>query len=100
VLAALTECGYHVTWKQYDACKLIPQSRLRVYIVGIRNDLVNTADTATSTDNISHPFCWPILPDVNPTIGSILHQDTDDGSDGGGKIDTVDLEQYRLTSNQ
>lgn len=106
VLAALTECGYHVTWKQYDACKLVPQSRLRVYIVAIRNDLVATTDAATTTDNSTicsgetqpyRAFSWPILPDDNPAIGSILHRGT---QDGGGTLDGVDLEQYRLTPNQ
>ena len=107
VLAALTECGYHVTWKQYDACKLVPQSRVRVYIVAIRNDLINNAGTDTTASSStsgetrnSRSFCWPILPDINPTIGSILHQDTRDGFGGEGKFDKIDLEQYRLTPNQ
>ena len=109
MLAALTECGYHVTWKQYDAAKLVPQSRLRVYIVAIRNDLVKTADADASTGKstnrsghaqFSHSFCWPILPDINPTIGSILHQDVHDGFNGEENHDVVDLEQYRLTPNQ
>jgi len=103
VLAALTECGYHVTWKQYDASRLVPQARLRIYIVAIRNDLVTSSSPSSSSSSSSTTavgssssgplaeFRWPELPELNPKIGSILHTNNDDEED---------LESFRLTPRQ
>jgi site-specific DNA-cytosine methylase len=90
VLAALTECGYQVSWRQYNACKLVPQGRSRVYIIGVRNDVA--AETqgggGAGSGGAGAMFTWPELPEHNPTIGSILHQgsiyDDDDAINGGG----------------
>ena len=87
VLAALTECGYSVSWRLYDARKVVPQTRTRLYIVAIRKDLVTEAQGEQST---RLPFVWPELPELNPTIGSILQQS---GGEHG-----VDLERYTANS--
>eukprot|EP01048_Picozoa_sp_COSAG05_P008320 COSAG05_NODE_627_length_8245_cov_3.788485_10_plen_250_part_00 len=82
VLAALTECGYSVSWRLYDARKVVPQTRTRLYIVAIREDLVTEAQ--------GEQFVWPELPELNPTIGSILQESGDEHS--------VDLERYTANS--
>ena len=56
-----------------------------VYIVAVRNDLV--------AGDAGGQFVWPELPDLKPTIGAILHGESDGGA-------TVDLEPYRLSRHQ
>ena len=44
ILEAFEECGYDVSWKLINSRHYVPQNRERVYIVGIRNDLVDKDD--------------------------------------------------------
>ena len=60
---------------RYNACKLVAQGRSRVYIVGVRNDIVSAGSGA--------PFVWPVLPEINPTIGTILHGSSARAAGGG-----------------
>lgn len=83
VLGALSECGYKVDWKVYNAALLVPQMRERIYIVGIRQDL-----------NVAHEqFAWPELVDRKPKLQDILHGVAD-------KLEDAELESYRLSPKQ
>ena len=39
IVHELQDCGYFVTWKVMDAAALLPQERLRLFIVALRNDV-------------------------------------------------------------
>ena len=47
ILSAFEECGYNVTWNICNSRHYVAQQRERVYIVGVRNDLVR-----------EHTFSW------------------------------------------
>ncbi|CAE8583315.1 unnamed protein product, partial [Polarella glacialis] len=89
VLGALSECGYSVSWKVYDSQHFVPQMRERVFIVGIRNDLVNADEDSPSA------FRWPELSSeaTKPQLRDILHGSFDSLEDSA-------LRPYRLTSEQ
>ena len=77
VLSALSMCGYSVSWRIYDAQEWVPQCRLRLFIVAIRQDLV---------DKRRPGFRWPQEPSGRrPQINDILQHSSE-----------VDLEPYRL----
>lgn len=58
ILYTLQQCGYRVAHTCIDSSALIAQSRQRLFIVGVRNDVVTSAD---------RPFRWPQLPTaLNP----------------------------------
>ena len=80
VLAALSACGYAVSWRLYDSRLVLPQARPRVFIVAIRDDLVGDGGDG---------FAWPELADEAPTLATALHADDDE---------SIDLEAYRLTA--
>lgn len=84
VLGALSESGYVVSWKLYDARQLVPQMRERIYIVALREDLVGKG---------ASEFAWPQLPDMQPTLKDIMHGSCDALSD-------VNLELYRVPPEQ
>jgi site-specific DNA-cytosine methylase len=86
VLAALSGCGYQVSWREYDACSLVPQRRRRIYIVAVRQDLV--------APDSRPPFVWPTLPSLRPTTGAILQRE------GDASLGGASLERYRLTPSQ
>jgi DNA (cytosine-5)-methyltransferase 1 len=39
IVHELQDCGYRVTWRVLDAAALLPQQRLRLFIVALRDDL-------------------------------------------------------------
>jgi DNA-cytosine methyltransferase len=39
IVHELRDCGYRVTWRVMDAAALLPQQRLRLFIVALRDDL-------------------------------------------------------------
>ena len=82
VLAALSACGYAVSWRLYDSRLVLPQARPRVFIVAIRDDLVGDGGDG---------FVWPELADEAPTLATALHADDDE---------SIDLEAYRLTASE
>ena len=45
ILKAFEECGYTVSWKLINSRHYVAQNRERVYIVGVRNDLVGKDNT-------------------------------------------------------
>ena len=70
VLYGLSRAGYSCSWRIYSAEKVVPQERPRLYVVGIRNDLVVCGDAPV---NGRLPFEWPTLPNLTPQIHDILH---------------------------
>lgn len=61
IWATLTqELGYTVEYKVYDAARVVPQRRRRVFIVGFREPI---------------RFEWPIIPDLKPKLRDILEED-------------------------
>ena len=81
VLLALSSCGYRVSWREFDAQKLVPQTRKRLFIVGIRADISSASS-----------FAWPQLRDRRPTIAQILHSAEMDG------VGQDELEWLRLSA--
>jgi DNA (cytosine-5)-methyltransferase 1 len=80
--------GYHVQWKIINAKSFVPQSRERIFIVGIR-------DSSFSFDGLALPN-----PLAGPRLGSILHpQDGREKAEGhyttGEKATVAD--RYTLT---
>ena len=57
VLQELEECGYRVQSELLDAVKLLPQERCRLYIVGIRRDIVDG-----DSNQGGFQYAFPILP--------------------------------------
>lgn len=59
IVHELQECGYLVTWKVMDASALLPQERLRLFIVALRND-------------IGSRFEFPRLPSLGRVVLDVL----------------------------
>eukprot|EP00808_Paulinella_micropora_P023304 g65894.t1 len=64
VLAALEACGYQVHYKVLNADCWLPQFRRRVFMVGLRSDLLEAR---------SESFAFPHLPHLHRTIEDVLH---------------------------
>lgn len=63
MLDAFAACGYRVHWRLLDARKWVPQKRLRLYIVGLRNDL-------DGADGFCNGFSFPCDEDTPSSTGS------------------------------
>lgn len=88
ILSALSMSGYSVSWKTYDSQAVVPQARPRVYVVGLRDDVAEASGAA------GRGFMWPRLPELRPSLGSILH-----GADRDG-LSAKELEEFRLAPEQ
>lgn len=64
------ELGYVVSWKVLDARWVVPQHRERVFIVGLRRDLVELADGIVD-------ITWPSQEGDSPRLADILQPDRD-----------------------
>jgi len=40
IVHAFRECGYEVSWRVLNARHWVPQNRERVYMIGVRSDLL------------------------------------------------------------
>ena len=58
------DCGYHVQYELINAVNLLPQERNRLYIVGIRNDLVESGCR----------YAFPTLPNLRRGVKDIIMQ--------------------------
>ncbi len=80
VLRALSRCGYAVAYKVIDAVSLVPQYRKRIYIVGVRKDIIDFLTTVSSSmssssstqHHSSHVFAFPNIPHLYRTTKEVL----------------------------
>lgn len=64
IISHLDKVGYEIKHRLLDAVNLVPQERKRIYIVGIRKDLVDAAD-----------FAFPNVPNLKRGFQDILEKD-------------------------
>jgi len=74
ITAELEGLGYRLSQRVINSSALLPQHRQRLYIVGLRTDLVDAA----AADG-APPFQWPRLPLLARCLGDVL-----EGEEGGG----------------
>ncbi|CAE8645640.1 unnamed protein product [Polarella glacialis] len=68
IVDALSNAGYDVDWRLINSRIVLPQQRVRVYIVGLRVDAREE----------SFPFRWPELPILDAVLSEVLEgQDAD-----------------------
>jgi len=61
ILQDLSDVGYDVDWRLINCSELLPQQRLRLYIVGLRRDIDGKTD-----------FRWPELPVLDTSLAQVL----------------------------
>jgi DNA (cytosine-5)-methyltransferase 1 len=83
VVHELQGCGYRVTWQVLDAAALLPQQRLRLFIVALRDDL-------------GAHFEFPCLPSLGRVVRDVLQPCASTGSPAALPAD----EEQRLTLSQ
>ena len=77
ILTKLEECGYNIKYEVLDAVHIVPQERKRIYLAGIRKDIV--AD-----------FVFPVIPTLSRGFKDIEQIN----------LDTVELERLELSEHQ
>jgi DNA-cytosine methyltransferase len=83
IVHELQSCGYRVTWQVMDAAALLPQQRLRLFIVALRDDL----DTR---------YEFPLLPSLGRVAADVLEPCASTGAQAALPAD----EEVRLTLTQ
>ena len=86
---ALIKLGYHIELKVISAEPWVPQKRQRIFIVGFKD-----------TDQFD--FDQVLVPDINPTLASILHQPSEEPEEGYTELyrgKTRVLPKYTLSDN-
>ena len=77
VLRLLREAGYDVFHELIDAGLLLPQTRVRVYIVGfLRHQPQGSSSSSSQAEPL--PFSFPRLPDLRRSAAEILVKDNAD----------------------
>ena len=66
IVAALCQASYHVSYRVLDGGKLLAQRRKRLFIVGVRNDLVR-----------GRSFPWPLLEDLGLVFRDVEQEECD-----------------------
>ena len=79
----LEDCGYAIYYELVDSVNLLPQERKRLYIVGIRNDLV------------SDQYAFPKLTNLGRGVKDIIQQQSKEDI-----ISEEEIESLTLTSHQ
>ena len=66
ILSTFTAAGYRVSWRLLNSRRWLPQKRMRLYIVGFRNDLKEAASAFSLPDEV------PAAGEVPPVVRDIL----------------------------
>jgi DNA (cytosine-5)-methyltransferase 1 len=85
IVHELQSCGYGVMWKVIDAAALLPQQRLRLFIVALRND-------------ISARFEFPRLPSLGRVVSDVLQPSA--STDAQAALSADENERLTLTQHQ
>lgn len=80
ILRAISRAGYSIAYKIIEARPLVPQYRRRIYIIGVRNDLISSTSRDSSSDSSpflpkdssSSLFSFPTVPNLSRTVRWIL----------------------------
>lgn len=81
IISHLDKVGYEIKHRLLDAVNLVPQERKRIYIVGIRKDLVDASD-----------FAFPKVPKLNRGFHDIVESDME-----LSMRDNLRLSEHQLT---
>ena len=94
----LESCNYQVCWEVLDAVTILPQERRRLFIVGIRNDIIvqkGKGNGGGGDDDHEQHYQFPTLPNLHRGVQDILQ-----GLTKEDPLSVDECDKLKLTTHQ